>query len=93
MYSDIGTHWIALYVLNNNVTYFYSFGDEHNPKQVKTFIGNKSITTNVFKIQAYDSIMCGYFCTGFTGFMLTGKALTDFTNTFTLSNFEKKKIT
>ena len=23
-YSDIGTHWIALYVQNNNVTYFNS---------------------------------------------------------------------
>ena len=31
-YSDIGTHWIALYALNNNVTYFNSFGDEHIPK-------------------------------------------------------------
>ena len=25
-YSDIGTHGIALYELNNNVTYFDSFG-------------------------------------------------------------------
>ena len=31
-YSDIGTHWIALYVQNNNVTYFDSFGVEHIPK-------------------------------------------------------------
>ena len=31
-YSDIGTHWIALYTLNNNVTYFDSFGVEHIPK-------------------------------------------------------------
>ena len=28
-YSDIGAHWIALYVFNNNVTYFDSFGVEH----------------------------------------------------------------
>ena len=35
--SDIGTHWIALYVLNNNVTYFDSFGVEHIPKEIKTF--------------------------------------------------------
>ena len=27
-YSDIGTHWIALYVKNNVVTYFDSFGVE-----------------------------------------------------------------
>ena len=41
-YSDIGTHWIALYESNNNVTYFDSFGVEHIPKEIKTFI-NKSI--------------------------------------------------
>ena len=32
-YSDIGTHWIALYTLNNNVTYFDSSGIEHMPKK------------------------------------------------------------
>ena len=37
-YSYIGTHWIALYALNNNVTYFDSFGVEHIPKKNKTFI-------------------------------------------------------
>ena len=31
-YSDIGTHWVALYVQNNNVIYFDSFGVEHIPK-------------------------------------------------------------
>ena len=33
-YSDIGTHWIALYSLNNNVTYFDSFGVEQIPKEI-----------------------------------------------------------
>ena len=28
-YSDIGTHWVALYVQNNDVTYFDSFWVEH----------------------------------------------------------------
>ena len=37
-YSDIGTHWVALYVQNNNVTYFDSFGAEHIPKEIKTLI-------------------------------------------------------
>ena len=44
-YSDIGTHWIALYVQNNDVTYFDSFGVEHIPKEIKTFIGNKKQIT------------------------------------------------
>ena len=37
-YSDIGTHWIALYASNNKVTSFDSFGVEHIPKEIKTFI-------------------------------------------------------
>ena len=52
-YSDIGTHWVALYVQNNDVTYFDSFGVEHIPKEIKTFIRNKNIKTNIFSIQAY----------------------------------------
>ena len=72
-YSDIGTHWVALYVQNNHVTYFDSFGVEYISKEIKTFISNKNIKTNIFRIQAYDSIMCGYFCIGFTDFMLAGK--------------------
>ena len=79
-YSDIGTHWVALYVQNNNnnVIYFDSFGVEHIPKEIRAFINNKNIKTNIFRIQAYDSIICGYFCIGFIGFMLAGKTLTFF---------------
>ena len=47
-YSDMGTHQIPLYALNDNVTYFDSFGAEHIPKEIKTFIGNKNIKTNIF---------------------------------------------
>ena len=61
-YSDIGNHWIALYVKNNDITYFESFGVEHIPKEIIKFINrpsqNKNIKTNIFRIQAYDSIMC-----------------------------------
>ena len=76
-YSDIGTHWVALYVSNNDVTYFDSFGVEHIPKEIRTFIGNKNIKTNIFRIQAYDSIMCGYFCIEFM-FMLARKTLAEY---------------
>ena len=44
-YSHIGTHWIALYVQNNKVIYFNSFGVEHIPGEIKVFIGNKNIKT------------------------------------------------
>ena len=71
-YSDMGTHWTALYVKNNVVTYFDSFGAEHIPKEIKTFIKNRNIKTNIFSMQAYDSIMCGYFYIVFMDFMLKG---------------------
>ena len=89
-YSDVGTHWVALYAVNNNVTYFDSFGVEHIPKEIKAFIEpSLSMTTNIFRIQANDSIMCGYFCIGFIDFMLSGKTLTEFTNPFSPNNFQK----
>ena len=88
-YSDIGTHWIALYVNTKTVTYFDSFGVEHIPKEIKIFINNKNIIANVFRIQAYDSVMCGYFCIGFIDFMFKGNTLTDFTNPFSPNNFKE----
>ena len=89
-YSNIGTYWVALYIQNNDVTYLDSFGVEHIPKKIKTFICNQNIKTNIFRIQAYGSIMYGYFCIGFIDFMLAGKTLTKFTNLFSPNNFKKK---
>ena len=89
-YSDIGTHWVALYANNNSVTYFDSFGAEHIPKEIKPFIGcSLSITTNIFIVQAHDSIMCEYFCVGFIDFMLAEKTLTEFKSLFSPNNFKK----
>ena len=91
-YSDIGTHWIALYVNNKTITYFESFGIEHIPKEVKKFIGNGNIISNIYRIQNYDSIMCGYFSIGFIDYMFQGKRLTDYTNLFSPNNFKKMMI-
>ena len=71
-YPAIGTHWVALHV-NNNVTYFDYFGVEHIPKEIKAFIKNKNIKTNIFRAQSSNSVMCGYFCIGFIDFMFKGK--------------------
>ena len=58
VYSDIGTHWIVLYVNNKTVTYFNSFGVDHISKKIKNIIDNKNIITNIFIIiQAHDSII------------------------------------
>ena len=50
---------------------------------------NKKIITNIYRIQAYDSIMCGYFCVGFINFMFDGNSLTDYTNLFSRNDFKK----
>ena len=102
-YHDIGTHWVALYVNNKTATYFDSFGVEHIPKEIMKFIGsneqsssakarNKNIITNIFRIQAYNSIMCGYFCIGFINFMFNGNSLTDYTSLFSPNDLKKKRL-
>ena len=69
-YSDIGTHLVALYV--QNVTYFNSFGVEYISKEMRTFIENEN-KKNIFRTQAYNSIMCGHFCIECVDFMLCRK--------------------
>ena len=88
-HKDTGTHWIALFCMRNEVIYFDSFGVEHIPEEIKEFIGNKNIKANIFRIQANNSIMCGYFCIGFIDFMLAGKTLIDYTNLFSPYDFDK----
>ena len=88
-YESIGTHWIALYIIDNNVTYFDSFGVEHIPKEIKKIIGIKNVKTNIYRIQTYDSIIYGYFCIGFIDFMLKGKRLLEYTNLFSPNENEK----
>ena len=76
MYTNIG------FCNRSEIVYFDSFGVEHVPEEIKEFIGNKNIKANIFRVQANDSVMCGYFCIGFIDFMLAGKKLTDYTNFF-----------
>ena len=87
----IGSHWIALYVNDNNVTYFDGLGVENIPKEIQKFIGSKNFITNIYRIQAYNSMMCGYFCIGLIYFMLKGKSLLDYTNLFSTNDYGKNK--
>ena len=70
-YENTGTHWMALFVNTNEAIYFDSFGIEHITKEINKFINNDTaepsslersaiahIKSNIFRIQAYDSIMC-----------------------------------
>ena len=88
-YHDIGTHWVALYVNNKTIIYFDSSRVEHIPREIMKFIACKKIITSIYRIQVYDSIMCGYFCIGFIDFMFNGKTLTDYTNLFSPNDFKK----
>ena len=98
-YANVGTHWIALFCNRNEIVYLSSFGIEHIPEEIKEFIDrrflnsftsqNKNIKANLFRVQANDSIISGYFWIGFIDFMLAGKNLTDYTNLFSPHDFKK----
>ena len=88
-YSDVDTHWIALLCNRSKIIYFDSFGVEHVTGGIKEFVGDENIITNIFRVQANNSVMCGYFCIGFIDVMLAGKKLTDFTRMFFSYNFKK----
>ena len=80
----------CFYLQNNDIPFVDFFGVERIPKEIKTFIGRpSSIKTNIFRIQIYDSIMCGYFCIRFFYFTLAGKTLTNFMNLFSPNIFKK----
>ena len=64
--------------------YFESFGVKHIPKETK--MGNKNIVTNIYIIQAHHSIMYGYYW-----FLLKDKRFLDYTNLFSLNEFEKNE--
>ena len=64
-YADIGTHWIVLFCKRSEVVHFDSFGVEDVPEEIKEFIGIKNIIADIFRVQANDSIVCGYFCIEF----------------------------
>ena len=88
-YADVDTHWIALSCNRSEIVYLDSFGIEHVPQEIKEFVENKNIIAHIFRVQANNSIMCGYFCIGFIDFMLADKKVTDFTNMFSPYDFEK----
>ena len=89
-YENTDTYWVSLFVKTNEAIYFDSFGVEDIPKENNKFINSdttnmsslKRIKSNLFRIQAHDSIMCGYFCIEFINYMLKGKTLLDYPNLF-----------
>ena len=95
-YENTGIHWVSLFVKPKYTVYFDSFGVEHILKEINQFIRSKELghairnerKSNIFRIQAYDSIMCGYFCIESINYMLKGKTLLDYTNLFSPNDFK-----
>ena len=76
-----------MYANAKNVTYFDNFGVEHIPKKIIQLIGNKNTITNIYRTQAYVSIMFSYFCIGLFDFMLKGQSLLEYTNLFSPNDY------
>ena len=66
-YKPTETHLIALYLIS---LYFDSFGVKYIPKETEKFVGKKNVAATIYRIQTYDSIICGYFCVDFFFFFL-----------------------
>ena len=75
---------------SSSTTYFDNFEVEHILKEIEKLIRNRNITTNIFRIQAYDSVMCGYFCVRFINFMLKYKIFLENSNLFSPNEYGKK---
>ena len=78
-----------MYVNDNNVTYYYSFGVEHIPKEIRKSFENKYIIRIIYREEEYDSIMSGYFCIRFIDFILKGKSLWEYTNLSSPNDYKK----
>lgn len=86
--GDPGTHWVVVYCKGNNVTYFDSFAVGHIPEEVKTFVKGKNIASNIYRLQHYNSIMCGYYCIAFIDHMFVGGNLQSFNEMFDPNDFD-----
>ena len=81
-YADVSTHWIALY---QKIRMLFIFV----PKEIRHFIGNKNLETNIYRIQVNNLVLCGYFCIGFIDFMIACKTLNNYTSLFSPYDFKK----
>ena len=69
--------------------YFDSIRVEYVLKEIRKFIGKRIIKTNIYRIQAYNLITCGYVCVLFIDYMLKGKSLLDHTNLYSTNNCQE----
>ena len=48
--KNTGTHWVVIFLREDEVIYFNSFGVEYIPKEIMERIKNKNIKTSIFRI-------------------------------------------
>ena len=87
--NEIGTHFIAVYVLENKIIYFDSFGNQLNNSSLKRYLKKykKPIILSKIQIQNLLSSHCGFFCTAFILCIENDITLDDF-----LKKFYRKKL-
>ena len=72
-----------------DVTDFDSFEFEYIPKEIKKFIRDKNVITNIYRIEANDSIMCGCLCNGIIDFFSKCLKFAQLYQFFSSSEYEK----
>ena len=56
-----GTHWTCLFIKDENLYYFDSYGFA-TPLEVLDYYKGKNRFYSSFKIQQYDEVICGHYC-------------------------------
>ena len=86
-----GTNWVSSFIDRYTAIYFDSFGIEYIRQEVLNKIRDKSITQNIFRIQDNEPLVCGFYCIAFIEYMLAGKTLLEYTNSFSPNGYKKNK--
>ena len=80
---------MSLFIDKNTAVFFDSFGVKYIPEEVLSKMKDKVIAHNIFRIRDDDSIICGFYCIAFIGYILVGKMLLDDTKLFFRNDNEK----
>ena len=78
-----------MYVNANNSIFFRRLRVEDITEEINKVIKNKNITINIYRMQSYHCILCGYFCIGYIDLLIKDKILLDHTNIFSPNEYEK----
>ena len=81
--------WVSLFIDKTLAVYFNAFEIESISQEVLIKIRGKSFTHNIFRIQENESIMCGFYCVTFIGYMFSRKTLSDCTNLFSSNDYKR----